>query len=116
MALPDETEHTARHVVDAAVKIHSALGPGLLESVYEKCLGIELAQRGIGYERQVAVPITYEGVKVELGLRLGLKLDRPEYSLAPLPQAKTSASDGPPNLMEWRQGIKSEAAYARRYR
>ena len=72
MPLPEETEQTARHVVDAAVKIHSTLGPGLLESVYEKCLGIELAQRGVGYERQVRVPITYEGVTVEPGLRLDL--------------------------------------------
>ena len=72
MPLPEETEQTARHVVDAAVKIHSALGPGLLESVYEKCLGIELAKRGIGHERQVSVPVTYEGVTVEPGLRLDL--------------------------------------------
>ncbi len=72
MSLPEETEQTARHVVDAAVKIHSALGPGLLESVYEKCLGIELAKRGISHERQVSVPGTYEGVTVEPGLRLDL--------------------------------------------
>ena len=72
MPLPKETELTASHVVDAAVKIHSALGPGLLETVYEKCLGIELQKRGIDYQRQVSVPVTYEGITVEPGLRLDL--------------------------------------------
>ncbi len=72
MPLPKETEETARHVVDAAVRIHSTLGPGLLESVYEKCLGIELAKRDVRYERQVSVPIVYEGVAVEPGLRIDL--------------------------------------------
>lgn len=70
MPLPEETEQTARHVVDAAVKVHSALGPGLLESVYEKCLGIELEKRGLVFERQVSVPIVYEGIAVGPGLRL----------------------------------------------
>ncbi|HUU73832.1 MAG TPA: GxxExxY protein [Burkholderiales bacterium] len=72
MPLPEQTELTAKHVVDAAVKIHSALGPGLLESVYEKCLGIELAKRDVDYDRQVSVPIVYEGVAVEPGLRIDL--------------------------------------------
>jgi GxxExxY protein len=72
MPLPEQTELTAKHVVDAAVKIHSALGPGLLESVYEKCLGIELAKRDVVYDRQVSVPIVYEGVAVEPGLRIDL--------------------------------------------
>ena len=72
VVLPEKTEGTARHVVDAAVKLHTALGPGLLESVYEKCLGIELQNSGIHCEHQVSVPIIYEGTLVEPGLRLDL--------------------------------------------
>ncbi len=70
--LPPETETVARHVVDAAVRIHSSLGPGLLESVYETCLCIELNRRNVQYRQQVSVPILYEGVSVEPGLRLDL--------------------------------------------
>jgi len=73
--LPQETETAARHVVDAAVKVHTALGPGLLESVYEKCLGIELQRRGIHYKTQVSIPIVYEGIPVEPRLRLDLTVE-----------------------------------------
>ncbi|TAF91654.1 MAG: GxxExxY protein, partial [Bacteroidetes bacterium] len=55
-----------------AFKIHRSLGPGLLESVYEKCFYYELSTRGISYKRQVAVPILYEGLKIEDGLRLDI--------------------------------------------
>jgi GxxExxY protein len=72
LPLPEETESIARQVVDAAFKIHSALGPGLLESVYETCLCIELKKRDIRYEKQVSIPILYEGISVEPGLRLDL--------------------------------------------
>lgn len=58
-----------REVVDAAVKIHSALGPGLLESVYEVVLARELERRGLAAERQVSVPIEYEGMKFDEGFR-----------------------------------------------
>ena len=58
-----------KEVVDAAVKIHSALGPGLLESVYEVVLARELTKRGLSIERQVAVPIVYDGVKFDEGFR-----------------------------------------------
>jgi GxxExxY protein len=55
--------------VDAAVKVHSALGPGLLESVYEAVLAKELERRGLSVARQVAVPIEYEGMKFDEGFR-----------------------------------------------
>jgi GxxExxY protein len=70
--LPEETEHAAKQVVDAAYRIHSALGPGLLESVYETCLCIELRNREIPFERQVSIPIVYDGTAVDPGLRLDL--------------------------------------------
>lgn len=58
-----------KEVVDAAVRIHSALGPGLLESVYEVVLAKELERRGLSVARQVAVPIEYEGIKFDEGFR-----------------------------------------------
>jgi len=56
-------------VVDAALKVHRELGPGLLETVYEVVLARELERRGLRVERQVPVPIVYEGVRFEEGLR-----------------------------------------------
>jgi len=67
-----EVDATARAIVDAAVKGHKTLGPGLLESVYEACLYHELLQRGLRVERQVAVPIVYDGITLREGLRLDL--------------------------------------------
>jgi GxxExxY protein len=62
----------ARTVVDAAVKVHRFLGPGLLESVYEQCLAHELATRSVAVRRQVPVSVTYDGVVLEAGYRLDL--------------------------------------------
>jgi GxxExxY protein len=58
-----------KHVVDAAVKIHAALGPGLLETVYEVILARELERRGLAVARQVPVSIEFEGLKFEEGFR-----------------------------------------------
>ncbi len=73
-----ETEHPSAHggmneldhkelsgrVIEAAIEVHKALGPGYLESFYEEALCIELAHRGIGFERQKPVPITYRGAQI----------------------------------------------------
>lgn len=63
------------HIVDAAVKVHSHLGPGLLESVYETCLFHELSNRGLNVKIQVPVPIEYEGINLETGFRLDLLVE-----------------------------------------
>jgi GxxExxY protein len=63
-------------IVDAALAVHSALGPGLLESVYEACLAHEIRKRGLGVERQLALPVRYDAVLVEAGLRLDLVVER----------------------------------------
>ena len=63
-------------VVDAAFKIHSTLGPGLLESVYETVLTHELRQRGLDVEVQQAIPVIYDGVQLELGFRADLVVNR----------------------------------------
>jgi GxxExxY protein len=59
-------------VVDAGLKVHRALGPGPLESVYEQCLGRELTLRGLSVSRQVAVPVSYEGMTLDAGYRIDL--------------------------------------------
>ena len=63
-------------VIGAALKVHSKLGPGLLESVYEECMCRELSLRGIHFERQVPVPIFYEGIALAAGLRLDLLVEK----------------------------------------
>jgi GxxExxY protein len=59
----------AKEIVDAAYKIHTTLGPGLFESVYEAVLAYELGKRGLRYERQKAIPVVYETVHLEEGFR-----------------------------------------------
>ena len=71
-SLEGETEILATQVVDAFFKVHSALGPGLLESVYEVCLAHELSRRKIPFERQVSLPVIYEGLRLDAGLRLDI--------------------------------------------
>ena len=62
----------ARIIVDAALKIHRGLGPGLLESVYEATLAHELRVRGLRVTQQLGVPVNYEGVRLGLGFRADL--------------------------------------------
>jgi GxxExxY protein len=62
----------ATAVLDAAFKIHTSLGPGLLESVYEAVLAYELTKRGIAVRRQMPIPIRYEGLSFEEGFRADL--------------------------------------------
>ncbi len=72
---PPEMEAIGADVVDAAMKVHSALGPGLLESVYEVCLARELAKRQRRVERQRSIPVTYDGERLEAGFRIDLLVD-----------------------------------------
>ena len=74
--IPVDVENTAKTIVDAALKVHRALGPGLLESVYELCLAHELRRRGVQLESQVKLPITYEGLTIDAGLRLDIIVAR----------------------------------------
>ena len=61
--------------MDAAFAVHSKLGPGLLESVYEVCLVHELKKRGLVVERQIPLPIEYDGIRLDAGLRLDLLVE-----------------------------------------
>lgn len=71
----EDLDALATAVVNAAFTVHVELGPGLLEGVYEVCLAHELTKRGLKVERQVALPVLYDGVKIEAGLRLDLLVD-----------------------------------------
>jgi len=59
-------------VLGCALKVHKALGPGLLESAYESCLAHELGKAGVEYERQLTLPVVYDGVTIDAGYRIDL--------------------------------------------
>ncbi len=62
-------------IVDAGIKVHSALGPGLLESAYLACLAHELRSRGLAVRLQVPLPILYEGVRIHVGYRVDMLVE-----------------------------------------
>ena len=62
----------AEIIVDACFKIHTTLGPGLLESVYESVLAYELQKRGLSVMRQMALPVVYDGIVLDEGFRIDL--------------------------------------------
>ncbi len=70
--LPKETEEIASKIIDAAMAVHRTLGPGLLERVYEICLCHEMIKRGLSVQRQVNVPIVYDGLSFEEGYRIDI--------------------------------------------
>jgi GxxExxY protein len=65
-------EEIGQAIIAAAMKVHSAVGPGLLESAYETCLVYELEKRRIGVKSQIAVPFRYEELTIETGYRIDL--------------------------------------------
>ena len=73
--LPEEFEIIAKKIVDAAFSVHKNLGPGLLEKVYEICFCHELEKRGLSYSRQVDIPIVYDNITFEEGLRLDVLIE-----------------------------------------
>jgi GxxExxY protein len=82
-------------IYGAAIEIHRALGPGLLESAYEECLCRELELRGIRFQRQVALPVSYRGLQLDCGYRMDLVVDgkvvleiKAVESLAPIHEAQ----------------------------
>ncbi len=62
-------------IIGCAIEVHKPLGPGLLESAYEECLCYELTQLKINFERQVPLPLTYKGVKLDCGYRMDLVVE-----------------------------------------
>jgi GxxExxY protein len=70
--IPAESDAIGKKILDAAYSVHSALAPGLLESVYEACLAHKLRQQKVPVETQIVMPVVFEGVQIETGLRLDL--------------------------------------------
>jgi len=63
----NEIEEIGRNIVHSAIKVHKALGPGLLESVYQKCLAYELGKAGLAVACEVPLPVKYESVTIDAG-------------------------------------------------
>ncbi len=79
-AVPSEEEiadanKITAEIIGAAIEVHKALGPGLLESAYEECLCHELGLRGVSFERQVLLPLEYKGIKLDCGYRIDLVVE-----------------------------------------
>ena len=70
-----ETNALTREIIGAAMRIHSALGPGLLESAYRVCLVRELELRGLQFRAEIALPVRYQGVIVDAGYRIDLLVE-----------------------------------------
>lgn len=68
----DPSDPLTYGIIGAAIEVHKALGPGLLESAYEECLAIELLDRGFAIRRQVEVPVVYKGRRLDLAYRLDM--------------------------------------------
>ena len=73
--LSKREEFIAEKIIDAAFTVHKVLGPGLLERVYEVCFCHELSKHGLKYQRQVDLPITYDGLIFDEGLRLDVLVE-----------------------------------------
>lgn len=63
-------------IIGAAIEVHRAIGPGLLESAYEECLAHELRLRGLNFDRQFPIPVTYKGVNLDCGYRLDFLVEK----------------------------------------
>src|SRR5580700_5934187 len=75
-AEPEGAENTITdRIIGGAIEVHRHLGPGLLESAYEECLCYELGQAGLSFQRQVAAPVTYKGLKLDCAYRLDLVVE-----------------------------------------
>ena len=70
------TKELTECIIGAAIDVHKALGPGLLESAYEACLAFELADRELQVERQKAIPVTYKGLEIDAGYRIDLLVEQ----------------------------------------
>lgn len=69
-------QELTEQIIGAAMEVHRAIGPGLLESAYENCLCRELEIRGIAFDCQIEVPLEYKGFRLDCGYRLDLLVDR----------------------------------------
>ena len=71
-----DIEEIGRNIVHSAIKVHKALGPGLLESVYQRCLAYELDKTGLKVACEVPIPVKYEKVSIDLGFRIDMMIQQ----------------------------------------
>lgn len=70
------SDELSKNIIGAAIEVHRNLGPGLLESAYEKCLCYELASKRISFERQKNLPITYKDIHLDCGYRIDILVEK----------------------------------------
>lgn len=68
----EQQDPLTHEIIGGAIEVHKALGPGLLESAYEECLAVELADRGLSVSRQVPVPVQFKGRRIDCGYRVDM--------------------------------------------
>ena len=73
--MPENDDPLTRRIIACAIEVHKKLGPGLLEKVYEICFCHELSKRGLVYQRQIDIPIVYDGLVFNEGLRLDVMVE-----------------------------------------
>ena len=73
--MEEKIENIATQLVDSAIKVHTALGPGLLESAYEICLTHELNKRGLSVECQKSLPIVFDSIRIDAGYRIDMLIE-----------------------------------------
>ena len=71
----ERLDQLTEKIIGCAIEVHKALGPGLLESAYEECLCFELSSVGLGFARQVSLPVVYKQIKLDCGYRLDIIVD-----------------------------------------
>jgi GxxExxY protein len=75
--IPDKPiNEITQQVIGCAIEVHRQLGPGLLESVYEKCLAYEMKQAGLAFETQIELPVKYKAVQIDCGFRVDLFVEK----------------------------------------
>ena len=70
-----DIEEIGKQIIDATIKVHRALGPGLLESTYQACLAYELRKRGLTVECEIPQPVNYEDIQIDVGYRLDMLVE-----------------------------------------
>ena len=75
IVIPPDVEKLATMSVDAAFAVHTELGPGLLESAYKACFVYELSLRGVRYQQELPVPLSYKGIRIEVGFRMDVVVE-----------------------------------------
>jgi GxxExxY protein len=71
-----ELNKITHEIIGAAIDVHSAFGPGMLESAYQKCFAYEISRRGLFVEREVVLPLAYQGITIDAGYRVDLRVER----------------------------------------